>query len=432
MAERLFQRATSTSNGYVISPAPNHYKNLVADTFTFSANGNSITLAAGAAAFSYVTPARFATALPGATGNVVGSFRAFVGFQTTNPTNVFTKFRVHRATASGTVVTIVNTSEWSAERRTDRTTQRWELHLDQVDVGTWASTDLVVFETEYRNAGTASITIAPVGGSGYQNIFYTPFTTNAAFGYTSTRIVGQRPTNYSFGGVNGTSRYLEPTTSTIANSGTIAGRRDNGSVAGVSTSTGTATGTKSGQDFSGTVSGVSTSIGTIAGSAGFTGSTAGSSTSLGTVAAGQQGFTGSTTGQSSTSGFVSGNVGLSGLVNGESISTGTAQGSPTPPSPDRRPSGIPMRRRIPYPIKPIHASGTTRPIRIYSVGYMLGNAGHQGTVINTIQVVGHAIGVLGYGGTSAMGVFRSSGKLKKPMHIRSAFDIDELFVMGEI
>jgi hypothetical protein len=231
MATRLFQRSISGVGAYTVSPAPNHYKSLVASAFSTSSNGNSVVLTAGSSAFSYVLSAQFATLLPGATGTFLGSWRMFVQFQAVTPTNVYTKFRVHRATLSGTALTIVATSEWSGERLTNLATQRWELSLDQVDVGTWASTDRVIIETNYRNAGASSITIQPTGGT-YANAIDTPFTTSAAFGYTNNLPVGQRVYNYSLGGIRGTSRYLAQQQYS-------------------STSTGTATGTKGGSDFSG-------------------------------------------------------------------------------------------------------------------------------------------------------------------------------------
>ena len=290
MAQRLFARGTSTANGYTITPAPNHYKDLIFATFTSASNGNSVVLAAGASAFSYAVNARFATGIPNYTGSLTGQFIVRVQFQSVVPNNVYTKVRVHRATLSGTAYTLATSSEWSEERLTNKTTQYFEFYLDQVNLGTWSSTDALVIEYNYRNAGASSISPQPTGGNSYANAIYSPFTTSAAYGYTNQLPVGQRLYNYSQGGIRGTSRYLKLTASVNTSSGTVAGRRDNGSVTGVSISTGTATGTKGTQDFSGSVTGVSTSSGTIAaGKQGYTGTITGSSTSTGIIAAGRQG-----------------------------------------------------------------------------------------------------------------------------------------------
>ena len=167
MATRLFQRGTATAGSYTVTPAPNHYKELVGTTFTTGANGNSVVLAAGASAFSYALNPRFGTAIPNYSGTQSGSFRIFVQFQSVTPTNVFTKVRVHRATLSGTAYTIVASSEWSEERLTDKINQRFEFFIDQVDLGTWATSNALIIEYNYRNAGGSSITPQPTGGAGY-------------------------------------------------------------------------------------------------------------------------------------------------------------------------------------------------------------------------------------------------------------------------
>ena len=309
MATRLFQRSIATPGSYTVTPAPNHYKELIGTTFTTSANGNSVVLAAGASAFSYALNARFSPAIPNFSGTASGSFRIFVQFQAVTPTNIFTKVRVHRATLSGTAYTIVASSEWSEERLTNKLLQRFEFFIDQVDLGTWATSNALIVEYNYRNAGGSSITPQPTGGGGYANAIYTPFTTSAAFGYTNQLPVGQRLYNYSQGGVRGTNRNLGPQIFTNA-------------------SIGTATGTKGGSDFSGTVTGVSTSTGTIAaGQQGYVGGVTGASMSSGTIAAGRQGYVGNATGTSISSGTATGNIGFSGSVAGQSLSTGTATGT---------------------------------------------------------------------------------------------------------
>ena len=419
MANRLFSRATGVSlNGYVVSPTPpasTTYRTLVGTGFTAGSNGASIVLTAGGSASTLAANARFATAIPNYTGTAVGSWKITQGFQGAAPTSVYSKVRVHRATVSGTVLTIATTSEWSDERLTDKITQRWEHYLDQVDLGTWASTNALIVEYAYRNAGTASVTIQPVGGNYYQNAIYTPFDTSAAFGYTNQLAVGQRLYVYSQGGIRGTSRYLKQTTSVVA-------------------STGTATGTKGGSDFSGTVTGVSTSSGTVAGLAGFRGSVIGASTSSGTISAGRQGYAGSTIGSSTSSGTAIGIVGFTGSVVGESISTGTATGTPDgPPSPERRPGGSPFRRRVPYPVKLTHHSGRITPVRVVSFGLMFGSAGYQGSAMSTVASVGYAAGMLGYDGRAEFNSLRLIGALSKAtVKTRAASDFYDLVLMGEI
>ena len=246
MASRLFVRSTGTSLGtYTIVPAPTQTRTLITATFGAGGNGLATILAPSASASIHTTTASGATAIPNYTGTAVGSYKITHGFQTVVPTDVYTKVRVHRATLSGTVLTIVATSEWSDERLTNKVTQRWETYLDQVDLGTWASTNRLIIEYSYRNAGAASITIQTTGGNYYQNAIVAPFDTTAASGYANQLQVGQRQYLYSQGGIRGTSRYLKQTTA-------------------VSTSSGTATGTKGGSDFSGSVTGVSTSSGTVA------------------------------------------------------------------------------------------------------------------------------------------------------------------------
>ena len=415
MANRLFSRSSGISlNGYVVSPTPpasTTFRTLVDSGFSTGSNGISIVLAAGGSASTLAANARFATAIPNYTGAAVGSWKITQGFQSVVPTSVYSKVRVHRATVSGTVLTIATTGEWSDETLTNKTVQRWEHYLDQVDLGTWAATNALIVEYAYRNAGTASITIQPTGANAYQNAIYTPFNTSAAFGYTNQLPVGQRLYIYSQGGIRGTSRYLKQTTSVIA-------------------STGTATGTKGGSDFSGTVTGVSTSSGTVAGQAGFRGSVVGASTSSGTIAAGRQGYVGSIVGSSASSGTATGVVGFSGSVNGQSTSTGTAQGTQ---SSGRRPSGLPYQRFIRPPRKPLHLFGSIKAVRLFSFGHIRGNVGRQGTSFNAVESIGLASGMLGYGGWAGLDSIRSIGKLNKAtVATRVNSDFYDLVLMGEI
>ena len=376
MATRLFQRSISSVGAYTVSPAPNHYKSLVASAFSTSANANSVVLTAGNSAFSYVLSAQFSTSLPGATGTFLGSWRIFVSFQTVTPTNVYTKFRVHRATLSGTALTIVATSEWSGKRLTNLTTQRWELHLDQVDLGTWASTDRVIIETNYRNAGASSITVQPTGGSNYANAIHTPFTTSAAFGYTNNLPVGQRVYNYSRGGIRGTSRYLTQQQYS-------------------STSTGTATGTKGGQDFSGSVTGVSTSSGTIA--------------------AGLQGYEGSSTGSSTSSGTVNGTPG---------------------PVPDTG-GAVPQwwyteqeRQPQPEPLQVLALTGAIQAKALYATGRVRGRVGYIGSAVGTNRVESFITAArVGYSGSVPPSTLGVRGRVLRGR----SFTTDEMLIlMGEL
>jgi hypothetical protein len=396
MATRLFQRSISGVGAYTVSPAPNHYKSLVASAFSTSQNGNSVVLTAGSSAFSYVLSAQFSALLPAATGTFLGSWRIFVNFQTTNPTNVYTKFRVHRATLSGTALTIVATSQWSGERLTNLATQRWELSLDQVDVGTWASTDRVIIETNYRNAGASSITIQPTGG-GYANAIDTPFTTSAAFGYTNNLPVGQRVYNYSRGGIRGTSRYLAQQQYS-------------------STSTGTATGTKGGQDFSGSVTGVSTSSGTIAaGLQGYGGTIAGLSNSSGTIAAGLQGYAGSSTGSSTSSGTVNGSP-------GPVPDTGGALPQWWYTEQERQPQ--------PEPLQVLALTGAIQAKALYATGRVRGRVGYIGSASGTNRVESFITAArVGYSGSVPPSRLVADGRLSRGR----VFTTNELLILiGEL
>ena len=398
MATRLFQRSISGVGAYTVSPAPNHYKSLVASALTTSSNGNSVVLTAGSSAFSYVLSAQFAPLLPAATGTFLGSWRIFVSFQTTNPTNVYTKFRVHRATLSGTALTIVATSQWSGERLTNLATQRWELSLDQVDVGTWASTDRVIIETNYRNAGASSITIQPTGG-GYANAIDTPFTTSAAFGYTNNLPVGQRVYNYSLGGIRGTSRYLVQQQYS-------------------STSTGTATGTKGGQDFSGSVTGVSTSSGTIAaGLQGYGGTIAGLSNSSGTIASGLQGYAGSSSGSSTSSGTVNGTPGP-----GPEPDTGGALPQWWYTEQERQPQ--------PEPLQVLALTGAIQAKALYATGRVRGRVGYIGSVSGTNRVESFITAArVGYSGSVPPSRLVADGRLSRGR----VFTTNELLILiGEL
>jgi len=418
MATRLFQRSTPAVGAYTVSPAPNHYKALIATTFGTGASGNSVILTAGSSAFSYVLSAQFATLLPGATGTFLGSWRMFVQFQSVTPTNVYTKFRVHRATLSGTALTIVATSEWSGERLTNLTTQRWELNLDQVDLGTWASTDRVIIETNYRNAGASSITIQPTSGAGYANAIDTPFTTSAAFGYTNNLPVGQRVYNYSSGGIRGTSRYLVQQKYS-------------------STSTGTATGTKGGQDFSGSVTGVSTSSGTIAaGRQGYSGTSAGSSTSSGTIAAGLQGYGGTIAGLSNSSGTIAAGLqGYAGSSSGSSTSSGTVNGTPGP-EPDTG-GALPQwwyteqeRQPQPEPLQVLALTGAIQAKALYSTGRVRGRVGYIGSVSGTNRVESFITAArVGYSGSVLPSRLVADGRLSRGR----VFTTNELLILiGEL
>ena len=374
MATRLFSRAAEGVT-LTVSPAPNLYRRLFSSTFSQGASGNSVVLTAGSSAFHYVLSTQ-AQALPAATGTFLGSWRVFVQFQSVTPTNVYTKFRVHRGTISGTVVTIVATSQWSGERLTNLTTQRWELNLDQVDLGTWASTDRVIIETNYRNAGASSITIQPTSGAGYANAIDSPFTTSAAFGYTNNLPVGQRVYNYSRGGIRGTSRYLAQQQYSSA-------------------STGTATGTKGGQDFSGSVTGVSTSSGTIA--------------------AGLQGYEGSSTGSSTSSGTVNGTPG---------------------PVPDTG-GAVPQwwyteqeRQPQPEPLQVLALTGAIQAKALYATGRVRGRVGYIGSAIGTNRVESFITAArVGYSGSVPLSTLGVRGRVLRGR----SFTTDEMLIlMGEL
>ena len=374
MATRLFSRAAEGVT-LTVSPAPNLYRRLFSTTFSQGASGNSVVLTAGSSAFHYVL-STLAQPLPAATGTFLGSWRVFVQFQSVTPTNVYTKFRVHRGTISGTVVTIVATSQWSGERLTNLTTQRWELNLDQVDLGTWASTDRVIIETNYRNAGASSITIQPTSGAGYANAIDSPFTTSAAFGYTNNLPVGQRVYNYSRGGINSTSRYLAQQQYS-------------------STSTGTATGTKGGQDFSGSVTGVSTSSGTIA--------------------AGLQGYEGSSTGSSTSSGTVNGSPG---------------------PVPDTG-GAVPQwwyteqeRQPQPEPLQVLALTGAIQAKALYATGRVRGRVGYIGSAIGTNRVESFITAArVGYSGSVPPSTLGVRGRVLRGR----SFTTDEMLIlMGEL
>jgi len=334
--------------------------------------------------------------LPAATGTFLGSWRIFVNFQATTPTNVYTKFRVHRATLSGTALTIVATSQWSGERLTNLTTQRWELSLDQVDVGTWASTDRVIIETNYRNAGASSITIQPTGGT-YANTIDTPFTTSAAFGYTNNLPVGQRVYNYSRGGIRGTSRYLVQQQYS-------------------STSTGTATGTKGGQNFNGSVTGVSTSSGTIAaGLQGYGGTIAGLSNSSGTIAAGLQGYAGSSSGSSTSSGTVNGTP-------GPEPDTGGALPQWWYTEQERQPQ--------PEPLQVLALTGAIQAKALYATGRVRGRVGYIGSVSGTNRVESFITAArVGYSGSVPPSRLVADGRLSRGR----VFTTNELLILiGEL
>ena len=374
MATRLFSRAAESVT-LTVSPAPNLYRRLFSSTFSQGASGNSVVLTAGSSAFHYVLSTQ-AQALPAATGTFLGSWRVFVQFQSVTPTNVYTKFRVHRGTISGTVVTIVATSQWSGERLTNLTTQRWELNLDQVDLGTWASTDRVIIETNYRNAGASSITIQPTSGAGYANAIHTPFTTSAAFGYTNNLPVGQRVYNYTRGGINSTSRYLVQQQYS-------------------STSTGTATGVQGGQDFSGSVTGVSTSSGTIA--------------------AGLQGYEGSSTGSSTSSGTVNGSPG---------------------PVPDTG-GAVPQwwyteqeRQPQPEPLQVLALTGAIQAKALYATGRVRGRVGYIGSAIGTNRVESFITAArVGYSGSVPPSTLGVRGRVLRGR----SFTTDEMLIlMGEL
>ena len=379
MASRLFVRSIQTTlSGYTISPAPTQYRNLVGTGFGASSNGISTILGAGLSASVHAANARFATAIPNYTGTAVGSYKITHGFQTVVPTDVFTKVRVHRATLSGTVLTIAATSEWSGESLTNKTTQRWEHYLDQVDLGTWASTNALIVEYAYRNAGASSITIQSTGGGYYQNAIYSPFETSAAFGYANQLQVGQRHYNYSQGGIRGTLRYLKQTTSVI-------------------TSSGTATGTKGGSDFSGSVTGISTSSGT--------------------VAAGLQGYGGSST--------------------GSSTSPGSANGSPNPPpQPDGGGASWYAFNRVYDQKQPepqlVAFSGYTILAKSYSFATVRGVPGFTGLTDGTTTAAGSGYGGLGYYGA----VQQLQLRVKHRAQGNARFDVrgnkELLLLMGEL
>ena len=374
MATRLFSRAAEGVT-LTVSPAPNLYRRLFSSTFSQGASGNSVVLTAGSSAFHYVLSTQ-AQALPAATGTFLGSWRVFVQFQSVTPTNVYTKFRVHRGTISGTVVTIVATSQWSGERLTNLTTQRWELNLDQVDLGTWASTDRVIIETNYRNAGASSITIQPTSGAGYANAIDSPFTTSAAFGYTNNLPVGQRVYNYSRGGINSTSRYLVQQQYS-------------------STSTGTATGVQGGQDFSGSVTGVSTSSGTIA--------------------AGLQGYEGSSTGSSTSSGTVNGTP-------GPVPDTGGAVPQWWYPEQERQPQ--------PEPLQVLALTGAIQAKALYATGRVRGRVGYIGSAIGTNRVESFITAArVGYSGSVPPSTLGVRGRVLRGR----SFTTDEMLIlMGEL
>jgi hypothetical protein len=293
------------------------------------------------------------------------------------------------------------------------------LSLDQVDVGTWASTDRVIIETNYRNAGASSITIQPTGGT-YSNVIDTPFTTSAAFGYTNNLPVGQRVYNYSRGGIRGTSRYLV---------------RQQYS----STSTGTATGTKGGQDFSGSVTGVSTSSGTIAaGQQGYSGTSAGSSTSSGTIAAGLQGYGGTVAGLSNSSGTIAvGLQGYAGSSSGSSTSSGTVNGTPGPgPEPDNG-GALPQwwyteqeRQPQPEPLQVLALTGAIQAKALYATGRVRGRVGYIGSVSGTNRVESFITAArVGYSGSVPPSRLVADGRLSRGR----VFTTNELLILiGEL
>ena len=418
MATRLFQRGISTANGYTVTPAPNHYKDLLGTTFTTGSNGNSVVLAPGASAFSYALNPRFGTAIPNYSGTQAGSYRIFVQFQTVAPSNVYTKVRVHRATLSGTAYTLAASSEWSEERLTDKTTQRWELFIDQVDLGTWATSNALIVEYNYRNSGGSSISPQPTGGSAYANAIHTPFTTSAPFGYTNNLPVGQRTYNYSFGGIRGTSRYLSPSKYS-------------------STSSGTATGTQSGSNFNGTVTGSSTSSGTVAaGRQGYRGTSTGSSTSSGTIAAGRQGYGGTIAGLSNSSGTIAaGRQGYAGSSAGSSTSSGTANGTPGP-VPDTG-GAIPQwwyieqeRQPQPEPLQVLALTGAIQAKTLYATGRVRGRVGYIGSASGTNRVESFiTVARVGYSGSVLPSRLVADGRLSRGR----VFTTNELLILiGEL
>lgn len=462
MARPLFINGTGTTlGGYTLSPAATQYRPLTG-TITSGQNALTVVLAAGASSNIAAANARFNPAIPAYTGTAVGSYKICTAWQTTAFANLWTKVRVHRATLSGTALTIATSSEWSGEILTNKANQRWEHYLDQVDLGTWSSTDALVVEYNFRNAGASSISPSAIAGGYYYTAVYTPFDTTAGAGYTNQLPVGQRQYNYSQGGIRGTSRYLKQTTSVNTSSGTATGTKGgsafSGSVTGVSTSSGTIAAGR--QGYSGASTGASTSSGTIAaGRQGYTGSSTGSSTSSGTVAAGRQGYSGASTGSSTSTGVIaagrqgyagavagtststgaiaSGVQGYNGAATGVSTSTGTAHGTPSPqPEPEPGVVGSVWRawnsdfaQERP---KVLDISARSIYRTTYSFGMASGAAGFSGTVLGESVENGSSTGQLGYYG----GVTSVRHLVRHRLHGKARHDLrgnrELLVLIGEL
>lgn len=417
MPLRLFSTGSAGANGYTVTPAPSFYNAIQETTAPLGSSGNSVVLAAGASAISYTLNARFATAVPNFSGTVVGSWRIQRQFQTVAPTNVYTKVRVHRATLSGTVYTIVASSEWSGEVLTNQRDQSYEMYLDQVDLGTWATSNALIIEYNYRNAGASSITPQPVGGFLYQNAIYSPLSSNAGYGYTARRSAGQRPYIYSRGGIRGTVRH--------------------GAASGSSTSSGTAIGTKGGANFNGTVTGVSTSTGTIAaGRQGYKGSITGVSVSSGTIAAGLQGYGGTITGLSNSSGTIAaGRQGYTGSSTGSSTSLGTVNGTPGP-TPDTG-GAIPQwwytqqeHQQKPEPLQVLALTGAVQVKALYAIGRVRGRVEYIGSAVGTNRVESFITAArVGYSGSVPPSTLGVRGRILRGR----SFTTDEMLIlMGEL
>jgi hypothetical protein len=381
MALRRFRGASSSSTVVFTGQAFTSRELLDTGSATGS-NGSSVTLAAGASASFYLITA---TGIPNLTTGLTGSWEAAIQFQTTTPTNIFCKFRVHRISVAGTVPTILASTEYSAEIQARATNTPYIISTDGTDLGTFSSGHRVAVEWTIRNAGASSISPAPSFGT-YSRFVRTPIESSAAVGWTG--FVGQaayRPISYSEGTINGAKRT--------------------GSVKNSITSTGTATGTKGGSDFSGSVTGISTSSGTIAaGIQGYSGSSVGISTSSGAIAAGTQGYAGTVTGASTSAGVIgAGTQGYDGATNGVSTSTGSAKGTPNPqPQPDEPLASTMRVWNQDYhdePQRVIHARGKTNAPRIYLTGDIFGVAGFNGYATSVTNSVGYTTSLVGYYGS---------------------------------
>lgn len=260
MVNQLF-RAGST-NSTIVFTGQAFNRSITSAGANGGTNGSSVVLAAGLSASGYAT-----SSAVGITGASLGDWKIGVSLQNTITTQIFTKVRVHRISVSGTTPTILASSTYTAEINTRRTISTYSFELNQVDLGSWSSTDRFAIEYTFRNAGSSSFSPQPAFGPYHLHFIYAPID-RSTIGYNKGNgNQGQRAYIYSRGGIRGTIRNGNPTSTETISSGSATGSpggiNRTGSASGQSTSTGVSSG-KPG--LAGQISGTSISTGAASGS----------------------------------------------------------------------------------------------------------------------------------------------------------------------